>query len=85
MSFVKPEKLPEWRFGAQEEFQLQVAGMMGLTQSDGLVMPQLSWRISPLWRVDLGATLVFGTKEEPSAISLFESNDFAYVRANLSF
>ena len=77
--------LVQWRFGSQEEFQLQVAGMMGLTQSDGLVMPQLRWRISPLWRVDLGATLVFGTKEEPSAISLFESNDFAYVRANLSF
>ena len=77
--------LIQWRFGAQDEFRLQVAGMMGLTQSDGLMMPQFSWRLSPLWSVDVGATLVFGTKEDLSPISLFESNDFAYVRANLSF
>jgi len=77
--------LIQWRFGAQDDFRFQIAGMMGLTQDDGLLMPQFTWRISPLWSLDIGATLAFGSKEAPSPISLFDTNDFAYVRANLSF
>ena len=75
----------QWRFGAQDAFHVQLVGMFGLSQGDSLVMPQFKWRLSPAWSVDVGATWVTGSTEEPSPISLFERNDFAYVRANLSF
>jgi hypothetical protein len=77
--------LAQWRFGGQEQFRLQVVGLLGLTQNDGLLMPQFTWRLSPLVGLDLGASLTLADPNELSAISLFDRNDFAYVRANLSF
>jgi hypothetical protein len=77
--------LAQWRFGGEEQFRLQVSGVYGISQGDGLLMPQFTWRLSGLLSLDAGASLFFGDSNELSPIALFDKNDFAYVRAQLSF
>lgn len=77
--------LAQWRFGEGDAFQVQVTGMASVTQKDAVIMPQFKWRASDGLSLAAGATIFLRDPDILSPIALFDANDFAYVRSQLSF
>ena len=75
----------EARFGRNDMFRLQLAGMYGITQKDLIVTPRFTWRQSGLLSLDVGAMIFMGDPDILSMGSLFETASFGYMSARLSF
>lgn len=75
----------EARFGRNDMFRLQLAGMYGITQKDLIVTPRFTWRQSGLLSLDVGAMIFIGDPDILSMGSLFETASFGYMSARLSF